>query len=355
MNSTQKPKKILFLYTELASYFAACLNVLSNASNIEIHLVRLPVNKEAPFQFFLNEKIKVYEKNNFSAKELENLGEIISPDLIYCSGWIEKDYLKICKKFKNKIPVILGLDNSWEETFKQKIATLISPFTILKSFSHCWIPGKPQLSYAEKLGFPKKNILKGFYSADVDFFRNIYIDTKKQKENKMPHRLIFVGRYYEFKGIKDLWQAFIELKKETENDWELWCLGVGDIAPIQHPNIKHFGFIQASEMAHFIKETSVFVLPSHKEPWGVVVHEFAAAGFPLICSDKVGAASAFIEQNKNGYIYPSGNIKELKNMLKKIFFQSDKELFEMAEISAEKALQITPEKWTSTILSLINN
>ena len=354
MNFTHKSKKILFLYAELATYFTNCLNLLSEENNIEIHLVKLPVNKEAPFQLKLHPKINVYEKNNFSANELERLASSISPDLIYCSGWIEKDYLKICKKFKKNIPVIVGLDNQWEGKLKQYLASIISRFTLLNYFSHCWVPGKPQLKYAEKLGFKRKNTFTGFYSADVDFFRKQFLEYKELKKNKLPHRFIFVGRYYEFKGIKDLWQAFIELKNETENDWELWCLGVGDIEPIQHPNIKHFGFVQANEISKYIKETSVFVLPSHKEPWGVVVHEFAAAGFPLICSDKVGAASGFLEPNKNGYIYHSGNIEELKSKLKKIISLTDNELFKMSEISAEKALQITPEKWKNTILSILN-
>jgi glycosyltransferase involved in cell wall biosynthesis len=152
-----------------------------------------------------------------------------------------------------------------------------------------------------------------------------------------------------------LWNAFMDLQKEAPNDWELWCFGTGDVSPINHPKIKHFGFVQPSELPRYIKDTGVFVLPSRFEPWGVVVHEFAAAGFPIICTDEVGTRTSFTENNLNGYIYKSGDINQLKEVMKKIMNHSDKELFSMAEVSVEKAKQITPEKWANTLLSVINN
>ncbi|MCX6297145.1 MAG: glycosyltransferase, partial [Bacteroidetes bacterium] len=100
-------------------------------------------------------------------------------------------------------------------------------------------------------------------------------------------------------------------------------------------------------------ETGVFVLPSHFEPWGVVIHEFASSGFPIICSDKVGAKTAFVENNYNGYIYESGNIKALKAVLLKMILASPEKLLEMGEKSVEKAKQITPEIWAQQIITII--
>src|SRR4051812_28394198 len=107
MNSSEK-KQIVFLYTELAEYFLSCVKNLSERNSCEIHIVRWPVNKEAPFDFKSSEKIKIYDKENYPADKVIQLVNEINPDLIYCSGWIDKDYLKICKKYKEKIPVIVG-------------------------------------------------------------------------------------------------------------------------------------------------------------------------------------------------------------------------------------------------------
>ena len=176
---------------------------------------------------------------------------------------------------------------------------------------------------------------------------------KEEKKKAFPKRFIYVGRYYEFKGIKNLWKAFLEVQNEMPNEWELWCLGVGDVEPIVHPKIKHFGFVQPAELKTYIKNTGVFVLPSFFEPWGVVVHEYASAGFPIICTDKVGARTAFVENNYNGYIYESGDINALKAALIKMINSDNEKLFEMGNKSVEKAKQITPEIWVKQLVALL--
>lgn len=347
-------KQIVFLYTEISTYFLACIDKLALQPNIEIIVIRWPLNQEAPFDFSFSSPITIIERNSFSSDDkLVDFVSNLNPSIIYSSGWVDKGYLKVCKKYKNQIPVIVGFDNQWTGSFKQQVARIVSPFKILNHFSHCWVPGSLQKEYALKLGFKEEYILTGFYSCDFDFFYNQYLTYKDEKQNRFPKRFIYVGRYYEFKGIKNLWKAFIELQNEQPNEWELWCLGIGDITPVVHPKIKHFGFIQPSELKSYIKNTGVFVLPSFFEPWGVVVHEFASAGFPIICSDKVGARTTFVENNFNGYIYESGNVNALKLVLKKIIETNDNALFEMAENSVKKAKFITPEIWAKQLISII--
>ena len=128
-------RKIVFLYTELATYFLACVDSLLKHSNIEVYIIRYAVNKEAPFQFSFSENIKMYNRNDFvSVVEMQKLISEINPSIIYCSGWTDKSYLNICKRYKNKIPVIVGFDNQWKGSLKQQIARLISPFKILNHF-----------------------------------------------------------------------------------------------------------------------------------------------------------------------------------------------------------------------------
>ena len=210
------------------------------------------------------------------------------------------------------------------------------------------------MTFAKKMGFMDNKIFNGAYSCDQNYFQSIYLNSKSAKENKFPHRFIFVGRYYEFKGINELWQAFIELKSETKNDWELWCLGTGDVKPIDHPSIKHFGFVQPDEMEKFIKETGVFVLPSRFEPWGVALHEFSSAGFPLLCSDEVGAAEAFLEEGKNGFSFPANDKNALREKMKKIISLSNNDLIKMGERSNELSKKITTDTWADSVFKMIN-
>ncbi|MDP2388408.1 MAG: glycosyltransferase [Bacteroidota bacterium] len=345
---------ILFLYTEIATYFTACCDELQKSA--KVHVVRYPVNKEAPFTFENStNSVKYYERKELDLEGLKKLVSTIKPDAIFCSGWIDKDYLKICSLYKNKIPTVLCMDTKWKGTIKQRIATFVSPFVLKSNFSHAWVPGEQQKNYAKKLGFKDHEISLGYYCADTTFFSNLFALYKEKKSSNFPKRFLYVGRYYDFKGITDIWTAFIALQSELPNDWELWCLGTGDIEPINHPKIKHFGFVQPTDLGKYIAETGVFILPSRFEPWAVVVHEYAAAGFPMILSSEVGAADVFLKENENGFLFKAANITDLKEKLKSIITLSDESLNLMSKKSVELAGALTTEKWAHTALTIINN
>jgi len=348
---------ILILFAELAGYFMACVNELAKQTGATVHIVRLPVNKEAPFEFDLQHKnVVLHNRENFSENELVDVAIKLNPQLIICSGWKDKSYLKIVKHFNGKVPTVLGFDNKWENTLKQNIASIISPFHLKNKFSHCFVPGPEQFIFAKKLGFKKENIITGIYSCDYHLFDNMYKKYDSYKKENFSKRFIFIGRYYDFKGCNNLWEAFIELKNEGKNfDWELWCLGTGTLKPAEHEAIRHFGFVQPENLSDYIKQTSVFVMPSHIEPWGVVLHEMAAAGFPIIATDKVGATVSFLSDTKNGFIYEAGNKLALKNCMKKMTELPIEILQKMGSESNKLASHLTPAIWAKKMKQLLNN
>lgn len=339
--------KVLFLYTELADYFLKCCAALSEKA--EVHIIRWPVNKEAPFEFNVSGKIKIYDKKDYNLDQLKDLVQKIDPGIIICSGWIDKDYLKLVKPWFQKIPTVLTCDTHWRGDLKQRLATLLSPFFLLNRFSHAWVPGEVQFQYVKHLGFSTDKIKKGFYCCDLNKFNAVYEATIQEKRKNFPKRFIYTGRYYEFKGVTDLWKAFIELDAEKGSEWELWCLGTGTVEPVKHPKIKHLGFVQPKDMEAILKQCSVFILPSRFEPWAVVVQEFAAAGFPLLLSKEVGAAEAFLEADKNGFLFDKENPAQIKNSMKKMISLDNDELLRMSNYSHQAAQKIHPQQWVNTI------
>jgi len=350
-------KRALILYTEIAGYTITCINkTIDLYPDVEFYVVRWPVNKEAPFKFELNSAY-IYERNDFTNEQLLELANTINPDLIISSGWMDKGYVNVCKHYKGKVKTVLALDNHWFGNARQKIATLLSSFIVKNKFSHVWVPGKPQRQFAKKLGYKSSEISEGFYSADVDLFSSYFEKAKESKISNFPKRFIYVGRYVKHKGIFDMWNAFIELQKEHPNDWELWCIGTGDEFEnkIEHDKIKHFGFVQPENFLEYIEKTGVYILPSHIEPWGVSLHEYAAAGFPVICSNKVGSSEKFIQEGKNGYVFPARDIEAIKDSFRKVIDSSENELLEMQKKSIELSLLTTPAKWANTLIKLLND
>lgn len=349
-------KKIIFLYTELAEYFVSCLRELAKNDKFDIYIFRWPVNKEAPFDFNIPQDVSLFTKNiDFNEADILDKVNEISPDVIFCSGWSDKSYVKVCKHFFGKIPTVLLMDNQWDGSLRKRLATIIGKITLHKIFSNAWVPGEPQYNYALKLGFNKSKVRKGFYSADLELFDRVRNNGVDIKTKTYPKVFLYVGRYVKHKGIFDLWQAFIEFQKESNSNWELWCIGTGDQYEnrVLHDKIKHFGFVQPAEMEQYIIKSGCYVLPSHFEPWGVTIHEFAAAGLPIICSDKVGAATQFVRDSDNGYIFSSGSVKELKQSMYKVANKSDEELIQMSNRSYELSKFITPKKWVETLYSFV--
>ncbi len=344
---------ILFLYTELAGYFLAGIRELVSKS-VDVHVVRWPVNKEAPFDFEFPSNLNIYERDNYSYSQLQDLVKKINPDVIFSSGWVDSGYLKVCRKYKGKTPTVLTMDNQWHGTIRQYIMRLLSPFKLHSAYNKAWVPGKPQKEYALKLGFKEADIQTGFYSADVNFFSPI--KSERSSKDKYPHRLLYVGRYINAKGLDLLFKSWMEICEEHDHDWQLICVGTGELfdsRPI-HPRIEHLGFKQPSEMLELLKDVGAFVLPSRFEPWGVVVHEMAASGLPMVVSSAVGSVTEFLDEGVNGYIFSSEDADDLKCKLLKIIWQSDDELKKMSDNSYSKGIRHTPQKWADKVMGYLD-
>ena len=80
-------------------------------------------------------------------------------------------------------------------------------------------------------------------------------------------------------------------------------------------------------MLIIIFNEGVFILPSLKEPWGVVLNEFAASGVPLLGSNVIGASSAFLINGYNGYTFDAGDCESFAQRLLQFINMNDDELF----------------------------
>jgi len=344
--------KILFLYTELAGYMVASMNFLAKNYSVEIKIIHWQINEVAPFEFNFQENIQVHIKPEAIKKGLEEAIDF-SPNLVYISGWIDKQYLQAAKIFKQQgIPVLLGIDNPWRGGIKQHLGSLLSSLYIKPYATHLWCSGIRQYEFARKLGFDSKNILLGLYSADVELFKN-----DLQANRRQPKTLLYVGRFLDWKGVRELYDAFVELKEEDPNNaWKLLMYGRGPIKAFLKPTayITIKDFIQPEQLKKILHNVGAFCLPSYEEHWGVVVHEAVASGCPVLVSEGVEAGTLFVKNNYNGYIFKPRNKQAIKDSLQSLMNCSENELNLMRKRSVKLSTQVTPEFWAATLMSVIN-
>ncbi|MEL6673300.1 MAG: glycosyltransferase family 4 protein [Bacteroidota bacterium] len=349
---TSSPK-ILILYTEVAGYLLDCLNYFQQQTGGEVHIVHWPVKDEAPFDLSQYPALHFHPRAELDQEQLEALYHRISPDAVFMAGWRDRGYFKLAPKVKKAgIPVICGIDNHWKGTNKQKLLCWLSPLVIHRRYTHLWIPGVFQRPYAERLGFDDAHILEGLYSANTSPFAAAHQTYLSEKSVQYPKEFLFVGRFLELKGIREMVSAFLQIQEEYGPTWKLKFVGAGPLRGVipDHPQIILQDFLQPKELPALARTAGCLLLPSHRDAWGVAMHEFAAAGLPLIASKAVGAGPAFIEVGKNGYLTEPGDAQSLYQAMASIVQKTDAELLAMGARSHELSQQIGPDTWTATLM-----
>jgi glycosyltransferase involved in cell wall biosynthesis len=346
--------KILYLYAEIMGYTMATMRKLIELYATEIHVVHWEKKKVTPYQHGCDSKITFFDRADYSSSTIKDLVRLINPDLAVVSGWLDKKYLPAARMLKKKgVPVVTGLDEQWHGSIKQYIAASLC-FLLKRYFSHVWVAGPYQYEYARRIGFKKSEIIFNLYSADLETFNDAYMQNKSARENNYPHRFLFVGRFEKMKGVDllaEVWHI-IGVKKK---DWELHFIGNGSLKSnlkTQDGVVVH-DFMQPDQLKKEIQHYGCFILPSRREPWGVVIQEIAAAGLPIICSDSCGAAPVFLIHGLNGFKFKSGDICSLSSKMLNIINTSDRDLCRMSDSAHEMGQHITPSLSAASLISVV--
>ena len=169
-------------------------------------------------------------------------------------------------------------------------------------------------------GVPDNKIYYAPYSVDNDYFT---IESQKWRDDKGRIKaelgyekdqplILFVGKLVERKRPFDLLDAFVgdgKLKTELKmfcNNEKLY-------------NVRFTGFINQAELPKYYGISDIFVLPSTSDEVSpVVINEAMCCGLPVVVSDDIPSAGDYVKNGINGYIYTSGDVEELSQILKEL-------------------------------------
>lgn len=346
--------KILYLYAELMGYQIPVLKEYVISYNAEVHVVHWDKKKLTPYVPPIIDGVKYYKRSEYDFDGILNLAEEIQPSIVYVSGWMDKDYLLICRNLKKKrITIVAGCDTQWKESLKQTLGSLYFRLFLKRCFNYIWVAGPYQYEYGRKLGFKKNEILFNCLSADIDLFFGASVD--KTRSGNYPRKFLFVGRFEEVKGIDLLLKAWGGL--EDRKGWTLTFIGNGSYKKKleKRTDITVKDFMQPADLAVEVDKYSYLILPSVKEPWALVIQEMMAAGIPVLASDVCGAAPVFIIPNYNGNIFKNNDLESLSNSISQIINLNDKDLQQMSTNARYRSNVITPQIVAASFISIVKN
>lgn len=351
MNRMDK-NRLVFLWSEVTGYVQSLMEELVSKFEASINVVHWDRKKKNSTQFLIGAKknIKFYGRSRTNDKEVRRILDETAPTIVVVSGWMDKGYIKVCKAYKKDNPsvkIIAGIDDQWKGTMRQHLGRVYYRIFYKKLFDYLWVAGKPQFSYAQHFGYRIDNIVSNLYSADSKLFK---------PSGKVSRRFVFVGRFDPIKALDVLVDAYCSLTELEQQRWPLYLIGDGEqremILAKNNPNIIVKPFMQPENLRMELAEGGVGCLTSHQDQWGVVIHEYALMGFPLLLSTGCGASTEFLIPGYNGFIFKKGDRKSLSEALRNFTKLGDDELMLFSNRSVNLGNRINTEQAAASLLSV---
>ena len=81
-------------------------------------------------------------------------------------------------------------------------------------------------------------------------------------------------------------------------------------------NVSFLGFVNQSALPEVYAMADIFVMPSARDMWGLVLNEAMAAGLAPVASDRVGAVADLVSHGETGFVFPAGDWNALEGIVR---------------------------------------
>jgi glycosyltransferase involved in cell wall biosynthesis len=208
----------------------------------------------------------------------------------------------------------------------------------------------------ESLGVDPARVEVGLQSADVEPLLGL---ERRDRPDGGPVRVLTVGRLVPDKNLATLLTAFADAGF-ADGEAELDVRGSGPLEDelralagrLAIP-ARFSGYAAPAELPAAYAEADVLALVSTYEPFGVTMREGAAAGLPLLCSRRAGAAGDVAVEGENALLVDPGSREEIAAALRR--FVRDPELRERLSagsraVTARHPPEADAEAWERAVL-----
>lgn len=136
---------------------------------------------------------------------------------------------------------------------------------------------------------------------------------KPLKQKRDPNSVLFVGRLEKRKGVYELLDAFLELKKlnpkarlDIVGGGPLWKRLHDRVEELELEDVKFHGFVQGPEKRRLMSRCGVFTSPAlYGESFGIVLVEAMAMGAPVVAGNNPGYATVMKDRGAISLVDPT--------------------------------------------------
>lgn len=302
--------KVLFCWTDISGYMAACWRALSAASDVDVRVLAYGSSRATDFHHDLMagiDWIPLDQSQRFDATFLGSSVREWGADVVVVSGWLNRAYRKLpTLTARTGRRFIMTMDMPWRGTLKQQIARVVlAPYC--RGFDMVVTTGERGWQYARRLGVPERRIARGLYGVDHAALSPLL--EVRTKAGTWPRRFMFAGRYAPEKGLDLLVDAYREYRGIVSDPWPLVCCGQGPLRDRLRgvDGLEDRGFVQPGDVHGLLATSGAFVLPSTFDPWPLALVEACSTGLPVIASNACGSAVELIRDGFSGFMVPTGD------------------------------------------------
>jgi glycosyltransferase involved in cell wall biosynthesis len=373
----------LVLLTEIISpYRIPVFNALANQNGIELHVIFLAESDPSLREWlvykdeirFSHEVLPSWRKRFGKYNFLLNARLVAAlrsarPDAIVCGGynyvasWQSAFWAK-----RHRVPFLLWVESTEKDQRNGYLLLESMKRAFMRNCDAFIVAGISSFEYLRCFGLPKESIFTAPNAVNIEFFADhaalVCRDVAAQRRMlEVPARFaLYVGRLVREKGVFDLLRAYGQLAPGLREELSLVFVGDGaarqelerQAAEICPGRIEFAGFLQREPLARYYALAESFVLPTHSDPWGLVVNEAMACSLPIICADAAGCGADLVEHGWNGLIFPARDVAALTRALTTL--AGDRDLRNvMGKRSKERILRNSPKACASGIAQAVLN
>lgn len=272
-----------------------------------VHLIDMNIRFHSRYRYNRwRREIEYYRLSRIYHARLQNLLKEIQPNVLACTS---SQNVRPLLRIKGHIPLVVEshINFSHPDTWIHCIQTRLNNYWIGKAEAVVTLTNGD----AENWSRVSKHV---YVIPNVVHLNNI-----PQYSDCTAKRVLFVGRFEEQKSIGDLF-AIWKLVHPQYPDWQLDLYGEGTLwnyykqeADALNINIKvHHPTRQIMDV---YRSSSILVLTSLYEPFGLVMPEAMSCGLPIVSFDSPYGPATIITEREEGFLIPNRDHQLFANRL----------------------------------------